>query len=124
MRAQRLDEALSELGVGDFRELGRVDDRIVGVFRTPADSWIWERHPRGDELLHILEGELEMTLLLDEGPEKTLLRSGSVCVVPRGVWHRPHAMSDVAVFFVTPEQTESSTAEDPREDPDVRTNRI
>ncbi len=124
MGAQRLDDALRDLGMGDFRELGRVDDRIVGVFRTPKDSWIWERHPRGDELLHVLDGELEVTLLEDEGSETTLVGSGSVFVVPRGAWHRPLAKSDVSVFFVTPEHTERSTAEDPRTDPSVRADRI
>ena len=124
MQAHQIDDALSELGMGDFRELAKVDDRIVGLFRTPADSWIWERHPGGDELLHVLEGELEMTLLVEEKREETFLRPGSVFVVPRGVWHRPHARSDVSVFFVTPEHTESSTAEDPRTDPSVRSDRI
>ena len=124
MRAQRVEDALRELGMGDFRELARVDDRIVGVFRTPADSWIWERHPRGDELLHVLEGELEMTLLLGDSSETIRLQSGTLFVVPRGVWHRPRAITDVGVFFVTPESTESSRAEDPRADPDVQTDRV
>ena len=92
---QRLDDALRDLGMGDYRELARLDgDRVVGVFRTPADSWIWERHPRGDELLQLLEGEIEMTLLKDAGPETHVLRAGELFVVPRGVWHRPHARSD------------------------------
>ncbi len=122
MQARHLDDVLRELEMGGFRELGRLDDRIAGVFRTPADSWIWERHPGGDELLHVLEGELEMTLL--DVSEKTVLRAGSVFVVPRGVWHRPHAISDVSLFFVTPEHTESSSAEDPRSDPSVQVARI
>jgi len=124
MQAQCLKDVLGDLPLGDFRELGRLDDRIAGVFRTPADSWLWERHPKGDELLHVLEGDLEITLLRDEGAETTVLGAGTVFVVPRGVWHRPHAISDVSLFFITPEETESSTADDPRLDPGVRAARI
>jgi quercetin dioxygenase-like cupin family protein len=124
MQPQSLKDVLSELAMGDFRELGRVDDRIAGVFRSPADSWLWERHPDGDELLHILEGDLEITLLQENGAERTELGAGTVFVVPRGVWHRPHALSDVSVFFVTPEGTESSTADDPRLDPTIQVGRI
>ena len=99
MQAQRLKDVLSELSLGGYRELGRVDDRIAGIFRAAADSWVWERHPKGDELLHVLEGDLEITLLRDEGSEKTVLGAGTVFVVPRGVWHRPHAITNVSLFF-------------------------
>ena len=124
MQAQYLTDVLRELSMGEFRELSRLDHHIAGVFRTPAGSWIWERHPGGDELLHILEGELEMTLLGDDVSENTVLRAGTVFVVPQGVWHRPHAISDLSLFFVTPELTESSAAEDPRSDPSVQAGRL
>jgi quercetin dioxygenase-like cupin family protein len=28
----------------------------------------WERHPTSDELLHVLEGEVEIILMTDDGP--------------------------------------------------------
>jgi len=103
-----------KLGAQDSREFATLNGSAVGVFRTPPDSWVWERHPDGDELLYILEGELEMMLLRESTSEKASLESGSLFVVPQGVWHRPYAKSDVRLLFATPVRTETSTAEDPR----------
>ena len=74
----------------------------------------WERHPDGDELLHTLEGEVEVTLLRDGGPTKTRVRAGSMFVVPRGLWHRQIARAAVMQWGATPGRTEHSTAKDPR----------
>jgi quercetin dioxygenase-like cupin family protein len=117
MMVHDVPEAVKNLGSQGFREFARVNNCTVGVFRTPADSWLWERHPDGDELLYIIAGELEMTLLLESVPEQTSLHPGSLFVVPKGVWHRPYARTDVRLLFVTPARTETSTAEDPRSGP-------
>jgi len=105
---------VTKLESQDFREFATVNSCAVGVFRTPADSWLWERHPDGDELLYVLEGELEMTLLRESTSEQASLNPGSLFVVPKGVWHRPYAKTDVRLLYVTPARTETSTAEDPR----------
>jgi quercetin dioxygenase-like cupin family protein len=117
MTVHDVPEAVKKLESQDFREFTTVNNCTVGVFRTPADSWLWERHPDGDELLYILGGELEMTLLLESTSEQTSLHPGSLFVVPKGVWHRPYARTDVRLLFVTPARTETSTAEDPRSGP-------
>ena len=64
--------------------------------RTP-----WERHPDGDELLHVLEGAVEVTVLADSGPSDTTVAAGSIFVVPRGLWHRQTAASPVTLLFAT-----------------------
>jgi mannose-6-phosphate isomerase-like protein (cupin superfamily) len=74
----------------------------------------WELHPDCDELLHVLEGEVEVTLLADAGPTREILRAGSVMVIPRGVWHRQETRGEVVQYGVTPGPTDHSTAEDPR----------
>jgi len=91
----------------------RFNDGHLWVGRFGGRS-AWERHPDSDELLHVLEGELTLTVLADDGPRDTLLRSGSVFVVPRGLWHRHTAPSLVTEYGVTMGRTESSEAEDPR----------
>lgn len=68
----------------------------------------------GDELLHVLEGEIDVTVLSDAGPMEVPVRAGSVFVVPRGVWHRPVARSGVTLFSATSRPTEVSFATDPR----------
>lgn len=76
----------------------------------------WERHPAGDELVHVLEGEVDVTVLTDEGPVTTTLTAGTGCVVPQGAWHRQAARGRVVEYGATPGVTEHSGAEDPREE--------
>jgi mannose-6-phosphate isomerase-like protein (cupin superfamily) len=114
MTVHDVPETVKKLGSQDSREFAHLNRCAVGVFRTPQDSWLWECHPDGDELLYILEGELEMTLLRESTSEQASLRPGSLFVVPKGVWHRPYAKTDVRLLYVTPARTETSTADDPR----------
>jgi mannose-6-phosphate isomerase-like protein (cupin superfamily) len=74
----------------------------------------WELHPDSDELLHVLEGEVQVTVLTERGPEHETVRAGSVFVVPRGAWHRQEARAPVVQYGVTPGRTQHSSAEDPR----------
>jgi mannose-6-phosphate isomerase-like protein (cupin superfamily) len=76
----------------------------------------WERHPDGDELLHVLEGKVEVTVLTEGGAVEQPVSAGSIFVIPRGLWHRQFARSTVLQFGATPGRTEHSTAEDPRQD--------
>ncbi|MGH7949267.1 MAG: cupin domain-containing protein [Candidatus Binataceae bacterium] len=96
------------------RELGWLNQCLLGVMRysglTP-----WERHPDGDELLHVIDGEVDVTLLTDSGPVEQTIRAGSVFVVPRGLWHRQLPKPVVAMLFATPAKTtEISFDDDPR----------
>ncbi len=76
----------------------------------------WERHPKADELLHVLDGEIDVTVLTADGPTEVTLRAGSLFVVPRGLWHRPVARAGATLLSATPQPTEVSFAEDPRSD--------
>jgi len=42
-------------------------------------------------------------------------KDGMLTVVPRGRWHKFHAPTGVTVLTMTPQPTDLSTAEDPRE---------
>jgi quercetin dioxygenase-like cupin family protein len=97
-----------------MRTLTPFNQCTLGAVRFSGQT-PWERHPDGDELLHVLEGEVEVTILTDGGPVHATVRAGSVFIVPRGLWHRQLARLAVALLFATPtETTESSWAEDPR----------
>jgi mannose-6-phosphate isomerase-like protein (cupin superfamily) len=63
----------------------------------------WERHPKGDELLHVLEGEVKVELLQKSGRiARETVRAGSFYVVPRGLWHRPIQREPVVMLYATP----------------------
>ncbi len=75
----------------------------------------WECHPHGDELLHVLNGEIDLTILTEEGPIRITVEAGSVFVVPQGLWHRPVARVMTTLLSATPQPSEVSFAEDPRD---------
>lgn len=78
--------------------------------RTP-----WERHPDGDELLHVLEGAVDVTILTDDGSRQVSLDAGSVFVCPKGLWHRQLPRPLVTMLYGTPTRNgEASFADDPR----------
>jgi quercetin dioxygenase-like cupin family protein len=95
----------------------------IGVAREWPPHW--ERHPNGDELLHVLEGEVEVTLVQKSGRrQRTTVRAGSFFVVPRGLWHRPIQRKPVVMLYVTPgEGTEATFEDEPPLAPRVRRRR-
>jgi mannose-6-phosphate isomerase-like protein (cupin superfamily) len=74
----------------------------------------WERHGRGDELVHVLDGAAELTIMTAGGPETVELRAGMLAVVPQGHWHRFRVPERVTVLTATPQPTEHTAADDPR----------
>ena len=62
----------------------------------------WERHNGGDELLHVLSGEIESTLRENGRDVVRTLRAGDLAIIPRGAWHRNHAHSGVTLLYMTP----------------------
>src|SRR5215472_16136545 len=97
-RNRRADEAgVAALGAHDLRaaldglagkaeqRLATMDGCAVGVTRFSTQTCPWERHPDSDELLHVLEGELEVTTLTDDGSIHTSVPAGSLFVCPRGL---------------------------------------
>jgi quercetin dioxygenase-like cupin family protein len=96
-----------------FPRLAAFNDGAVYVGRFSGET-PWERHPGADELLYVLEGETELTLLAEDGPVRVRVRAGSAFVVPRGLWHRQLAPGGVTLLAATPDDSEVSAADDPR----------
>lgn len=96
------------------RLFGTLNETMLGVARF-SGATPWEIHPDADELLYVVDGTVEVTLLTDDGPVQRTLGTGCVCVVPRNLWHRQHAHGTVALLFATAAgTTASSWADDPR----------
>jgi quercetin dioxygenase-like cupin family protein len=114
MVAHDLRAALGDLPEMAMRFFGSLNRCMVGVSRFSTDSH-WERHPAGDEMLHVLEGEADVVTLTEDGPVRSILRAGSIFICPRGLWHRVRPRSPVSHLFATPGAgTEHSDAKDPR----------
>jgi quercetin dioxygenase-like cupin family protein len=76
----------------------------------------WERHPNGDEIVHIIEGATLLRLLPEEGPQTLDLGAGAMVIVPKGVWHRFESATGVTLMSITPLPTDHPPVdvEDPR----------
>jgi quercetin dioxygenase-like cupin family protein len=115
LRGNDAGAVLASLPDMSVRLLASMNQCAVGVSRFSSRAHRWERHPDGDELLHVLEGELDVTTLTESGPVRTNVPAGSVFVTPRGLWHWPRPVSPVSLLFVTPwKGSEHSNEEDPR----------
>jgi mannose-6-phosphate isomerase-like protein (cupin superfamily) len=75
----------------------------------------WERHQNGDELVQILKGATKLTLLMPDEKQELDMQAGMIAVVPQGVWHRFNAPDGVTLMTATPQPTDISDADDPRE---------
>lgn len=64
-------------------------------------EFVWHSHPDTDELFLVLDGE--MTIEFRDGDIP--LAEGQLCVVPRGVEHRPRAETECHILLVEPAGT-------------------
>src|SRR6266478_5834651 len=114
MVAHDLRAALDDLPEMTMRFLASLNRCTLGVTRFSEPSH-WERHPAGDELLHVLEGEADVVTLTEDGPVRSTVRAGSIFICPRGLWHQVLPRSPLSMLFATPgEGTEHSDAKEPR----------
>jgi mannose-6-phosphate isomerase-like protein (cupin superfamily) len=67
----------------------------------------WERHPQGDEIVHIVEGETTLHLITAEGRQSLALKAAMLVVVPRNAWHQFEAPNGVSLMTTTPQPTEN-----------------
>ena len=94
-----------------FAQLG---NRTLSVSRFSKHPR-WELHPHDDEYLQVIDGEIEVTLLLEGGQRRSVLRPGIACIIPKNVWHSPVPRGPVTLLSMADySETEVSDAEDPR----------
>jgi mannose-6-phosphate isomerase-like protein (cupin superfamily) len=82
-------------------DFGQLNDYQLGMGRYIGES-PWERHRNGDELLYVLSGEVDITLLDDEGEERDTIRTGSFFVVPKDRWHQLDTPDGASIFYASP----------------------
>jgi mannose-6-phosphate isomerase-like protein (cupin superfamily) len=73
----------------------------------------WEHHSAGDELLFVLAGESELTVLEESGPVTMTLSPGRLVVVPQGHWHSNNAPDGVTFLYLTPREGNEHSWDDP-----------
>jgi mannose-6-phosphate isomerase-like protein (cupin superfamily) len=101
----RTPETTPEEKGGAFAALSDYRDGAVFIAHYAGDSE-WERHPRGDEIVLVVEGETTLFLWIDGEQVSSKLRRGQLFVVPRNAWHRFESPGGVKILTVTPQPTE------------------
>jgi len=96
-----------------FAEVAPYRDGAVYVSFYSGSSE-WERHPKGDEVVMVLEGTTTVVLLRNAKEEQHFLTEHELIVIPVGVWHRFEGSDRLKVMTITPQPTEHSL-----ETPDV-----
>ncbi len=90
---QKLDEAFG----------GFAGHELISCHSFTSNWPTWEVHPKGDEIVMLLAGDV--TFLLDiegEYQKVRLSRVGEYAVVPKGIWHTAHVKEFAKVLFITP----------------------
>jgi quercetin dioxygenase-like cupin family protein len=100
---------------GAFARLASYRDGAVFAGKFAGTS-AWERHPKGDEIVHILEGSAILHLMTGQGRQSLMLKDGMMVIVPQNIWHQFEAPDGVCVMTTTPQPTQHLTVdvEDPR----------
>ena len=85
-------------------EFGLLNDYSLGLGRYVGTS-PWERHRNGDELLYILSGQVEVTLLRAGNEERDTISTGSFFVVPKDRWHQLSTPNGASIFYASPPES-------------------
>ncbi len=90
---------------GAFARLAPYRDGAIFTAKFAGTS-AWERHPVGDEIVHIIDGATTLHLMTEEGKQSLTLSAGMMAIVPQNMWHQFEAPDGVCVMTATPQPTE------------------
>lgn len=84
----------------DPKIIGQLNDYHLKIAKIEGE-FVWHSHPETDEMFLVVAGEL--TIHLKDGALH--LKSGELCVIPRGVEHKPVAEGECQILMVEPAGT-------------------
>ena len=77
--------------------------RMISFAEFSSDWSTWEKHPAGEEVVMLLEGEVELVLEQRGGETRVALSTpGSYVLVPADTWHTAKVRRPCRMLFVTP----------------------
>ena len=98
----RTPQSTSADRVGTSAQLALYRDGVLFTSKFSGKG-AWERHVKGDELVHILDGTATLDIVIGDGPPQSLtVRAGMVAIVPQGAW-QPEG---VTLMTTTPQPTD------------------
>ncbi len=79
------------------RVIAEVNDHQLKLVKIKGD-FVWHDHDDADEVFIVIEGS--MSIEFEDGIVE--LNRGEMCVVPKGVRHRPFAENECQIMLVEP----------------------
>ncbi len=84
----------------DPKIIAQLNDYHLKIAKIQGE-FVWHSHPESDEVFLVVDGELTIHLR-----EKELhLTHGELCVIPKGVEHKPAAEKECQILMVEPAGT-------------------
>jgi mannose-6-phosphate isomerase-like protein (cupin superfamily) len=80
--------------------IAQLNDYHLKIAKIEGD-FVWHSHPETDEMFLVVDGEL--TIYLRDG--RLNLKPGELCVIPKGVEHKPAAKGECQILMVEPAGT-------------------
>jgi mannose-6-phosphate isomerase-like protein (cupin superfamily) len=77
--------------------VAQMNDYHIKLAKIQGD-FVWHSHPETDELFFVIEG----SMVIHFRDEDIQLSSGEMCVVPKGIEHKPSAASECSILLVEP----------------------
>ena len=84
----------------DPKVIAQLNDYHLKIAKIEGE-FIWHSHPDTDEVFLVVEGCLTIHLR----GEDLQLEKGELCVIPRGVEHKPAALQECQILMVEPAGT-------------------
>ncbi|CAA0107073.1 cupin domain-containing protein [Zhongshania aliphaticivorans] len=76
---------------------------LVAMYTFESDWTSWEIHPKGDEMVMLIEGEITLVLDTAAGEQSQHLSdAGDYIVIPKNTWHTARTSALAKVLFITP----------------------
>lgn len=84
----------------DPKIIAQLNDYHLKIAKIQGE-FVWHSHPETDEVFLVVDGSL--TIQLRDGDLH--LKSGELCVIPKGVDHKPTAEQECQILMVEPSGT-------------------
>jgi mannose-6-phosphate isomerase-like protein (cupin superfamily) len=82
------------------RIIAQMNDYHVKLVKIQGE-FIWHSHPDTDEVFIVIKGEMR----IEFRDFHTKLSEGELCVVPRGIEHKPVAKDECQIMLIEPAGT-------------------
>ena len=82
------------------KTIAQMNDYHIKLAKIQGD-FVWHDHPETDEVFIVLKGEMR----IDFRAGHVELDEGEMCVVPRGVEHKPFAERECHILLIEPAGT-------------------